>query len=197
VLDIYATSIDYDPNIDVSRLFFATVQNKMHWAAHGHTAAEIVAHRADASQPNMGLTTWPGAKPRVQDIEIAKNYLQQDELDALNRIVTIYLEFAELQALNQNAMYMRDWITKLDDFLSLSGREILTHAGKVSHDEALDKAQIEYDKYRAARLNKASPVERHFLKSVKELERIEEKKRTAEDAEERGEKTTKHTKGTK
>jgi len=197
VLDIYATSIDYDPNTDLSRQLFATVQNKMHWAAHGHTAAEIVAHRADASYPNMGLTTWTGAKPTVQDIEIAKNYLQPDELDALNRIVTAYLEFAELQALNRNPMYMRNWITKLDDFLRLSGREILTHAGKVSHDEALDKAQIEYEKYRAAYLNEVSPVEQHFLKSVEELEQIEGEKRTAEDAEERGEKTTKHTKGTK
>ena len=197
VLDIYATSIDYDPNIDVSRQFFATVQNKMHWAAHGHTAAEIVAHRADASQPNMGLTSWIGAKPTVQDIEIAKNYLRKDELDALNRIVTIYLEFAELQALNRNPMYMHDWITKLDDFLRLSDREILTHAGKVSHDEALDKAQTEYEKYRAAQLNEASPVERHFLKSVQELEQIAKKKRTAEDTEDRGEKTTKHTKGRK
>ncbi|MCK4392610.1 virulence RhuM family protein [Candidatus Bipolaricaulota bacterium] len=197
VLDIYATSIDYDPNTDLSRQLFATVQNKMHWAAHGHTAAEIVAHRADASYPNMGLTTWTGAKPTVQDIEIAKNYLQPDELDALNRIVTAYLEFAELQALNRNPMYMRDWITKLDDFLRLSGREILTHAGKVSHDEALDKAQIEYEKYRAAYLNEVSPVEQHFLKSVEELEQIAGEKRTAEDAEERGEKTTKHTEGTK
>ena len=194
VLGIYATSIDYDPNTELSRQFFAVVQNKMHWAAHGHTAAEIVAHRADASQPNVGLTTWTGAKPTVHDIEIAKNYLRKDELDALNRIVTAYLEFAELQALNRNPMYMRDWITKLDDFLRLSGREILTHAGKVSHDEALDKAQIEYEKYRAAHLNEASPVERHFLKSVEELEQIEGKKRTAEDAEERGEKTTKDTK---
>ena len=197
VLDIYATSIDYDPNIDVSRQFFATVQNKMHWAAHGHTAAEIVAHRADASQPNMGLTSWIATKPTVQDIETAKNYLQQDELDALNRLVTIYLEFAELQALNRNPMYMHDWITKLDDFLRLSDREILTHAGKVSHDEALDKAQTEYEKYRAAQLNEASPVERHFLKSVQELEQIAKKKRTAEDTEDRGEKTTKHTKGRK
>ena len=197
VLYIYATSIDYDPNIDASRQFFATVQNKMHWAAHGHTAAEIVAHRADASQPNMGLTSWIGAKPTVQDIEIAKNYLEQDELDALNRLVTIYLEFAELQALNRNPMYMRDWSTKLDAFLRLSDREILTHAGKVSHDEALDKAQTEYEKYRAAQLNEASPVERHFLKSVEELEQIEKKKRTAEDAEERGEGTTKYTKDTK
>ena len=194
VLGIYATSIDYDPNTELSRQFFAVVQNKMHWAAHGHTAAEIVAHRADASQPNVGLTTWTGAKPTVHDIEIAKNYLRKDELDALNRIVTAYLEFAELQALNRNPMYMRDWITKLDDFLRLSGREILTHVGKVSHDEALDKAQIEYEKYRSAHLNEASPVERHFLKSVEELEQIEGKKRTAEDAEERGEKTTKDTK---
>jgi len=197
VLDIYTTSVDYNPNTDLSRQFFATVQNKMHWAAHGHTAAEILAHRADASYPNMGLTTWTGTKPTVQDVEIAKNYLKQGELDALNRIVTAYLEFAELQALNRNPMYMHNWITKLDDFLRLSGREILTHAGKVSYDEALDKAQIEYEKYRSAYLNEASPVEQHFLKSVEELKQIEGKKAIAEAAEECGEKTTKHMKGTK
>ncbi len=184
VLDIYATSIDYDPGTDLSLQFFATVQNKMHWAAHGHTAAEIVESRADSSQPNMGLTTWTGSGPTVQDIEIAKSYLQEDELDALNRIVTIYLEFAELQALNRNPMTMRDWITKLDDFLRLSGREILTHAGQVSHDKALDTARAEYEKYRKARLMDASPVERHFLKSVEELKQIEGKGQTGEDREE-------------
>ncbi len=184
VLDIYATSIDYDPGTDLSLQFFATVQNKMHWAAHGHTAAEIVKSRADSSQPNMGLTTWTGSGPTVQDIEIAKNYLQEDELDALNRIVTIYLEFAELQALNRNPMTMRDWITKLDDFLRLSGREILTHAGQVSHDKALDTARAEYEKYRKARLMDASPVERHFLKSVEELKQIEGKGQTGKDREE-------------
>jgi hypothetical protein len=132
----------------------------------------------------MGLTTWTGSGPTVQDIEIAKNYLQEDELDALNRIVTIYLEFAELQALSRNSMTMRDWITKLDDFLRLSGRDILTHAGQVSHDKALDTARAEYEKYRKARLMDASPVERHFLKSVEELKQIEGKGQTGEDREE-------------
>jgi hypothetical protein len=125
VLDIYATSIDYDPNAQISKDFFAVVQNKMHWAAHGHTAAEIVVRRADAAMPNMGLTSWSGAKLRRADAEIAKNYLTAEELDALNRIVTIYLEFAELQALNRKPMYMRDWIDKLDEFLRISERKIL------------------------------------------------------------------------
>ncbi|GKT10981.1 RhuM family protein [Desulforhabdus sp. TSK] len=121
VLEIYATSIDYDPNTDISRRFFATIQNKMHWAAHGHTAAEVIAGRADASLPNMGLTNWEGDKPRKPDVAIAKNYLSEKELEILNRIVTFYLEFAELQALDRKPMYMRDWIAKLDDFLKLSG----------------------------------------------------------------------------
>ncbi len=117
VLEIYATSIDYDPRVEASQRFFATVQNKMHWAAHGHTAAEVIAARADAAKPNMGLTTWTGAAPRKTDVAIAKNYLGAGELDALNQIVTAYLEFAELQALNRRPMYMADWIAKLDDFL--------------------------------------------------------------------------------
>ncbi len=175
VLDIYATSIDYDPNIDLSRDFFAIVQNKMHWAAHGHTAAEIVAKRADASKPNIGLTSWAGDKPRKADAEIAKNYLNEKELDTLNRIVTMYLEFAELQALNQRPMYMHGWIAKLDDFLRLSERNILTHAGTISHEEALEKARIEYEKYRSKHLNDLSPVEKHFQKAIKEVKKIEGK----------------------
>src|SRR3990167_6115410 len=127
VLDIYATSIDYNPDTDLSLQFFAAVQNKMHWAAHGHTAAEIIYNRADAAKPNMGMTTWSGDKPRKTDAEIAKNYQNEKELDVLNRIVNMYLEFAELQALNRKPMYMRKWIDKLDDFLKLSGRDILTH----------------------------------------------------------------------
>ncbi|HCU25124.1 MAG TPA: cell filamentation protein Fic, partial [Deltaproteobacteria bacterium] len=110
VLDIYATSIDYDPNTDVSQKFFATVQNKMHWAVHGQTAAEVITERADASKPYMGLTHWSGAKPRKSDVSIAKNYLNEKELDLLNRIVTAYLEFAELQAVRKKVMYMRNWI---------------------------------------------------------------------------------------
>jgi hypothetical protein len=172
VLEIYATSMDYDPRTEASQRFFATVQNKMHWAAHGHTAAEIVHGRADASLPNMGLTSWGGATPRVDDTSIAKNYLSAEELDALNRIVTAYLEFAELQALNRKPMTMRDWIDRLDDFLRLSGRELLTHAGRISHEQALDKARAEYEKYRAAHLNDPSPVEQHFLEASKGLAKL-------------------------
>jgi hypothetical protein len=176
VLDIYATSIDYDPDAEASHRFFATVRNKMHWAAHGHTAAEIVAGRADAAKPNMGLTAWLGSRPAVADIEVAKNYLGHEELDALNRIVTVYLEFAELQALQRRPMTMRDWITKLDEFLRLSDREILNHAGNVSHDDAIAKARQEYDKYRAAHLDDAWPVEDQFLKAAANMKRLREKK---------------------
>lgn len=173
VLDIYATSVDYSPSTDLSHEFFATVQNKMHWAAHGHTAAEIVEARADASAPHMGLTSWSGAKPTATDAEIAKNYLGQEELDTLNRIVTLYLEFAELQALNRKPMHMHDWIVKLDEFLQISDRALLSHAGKVSHLEAIEKARTEYDKYRTAHLNDPSPVEKHFLEAIEDVKRIE------------------------
>lgn len=173
VLDIYATSIDYDPNTDLSREFFAVLQNKMHWAAHGHTAAEIVHQRADASKPNMGLTSWHGDKPHKVDAEIAKNYLTVEELDTLNRIVNFYLEFAELQALSRKPMYMQDWITKLDDFLRLSERNILAHAGKISHEQAMEKAYDEYEKFRMAQLNAPSAVERHFAEAVKEVTLLE------------------------
>ena len=177
VLDIYATSIDYDPDTDLSQQFFAAVQNKMHWAAHGHTAAEIIYNRADAAKPNMGMTTWLGDKPRKTDAEIAKNYLNEKELDVLNRIVNMYLEFAELQALNRKPMYMREWIEKLDDFLKLSGRDILTHAGKISHDKALEKAHAEYEQYLKERLNDPSPVERQFLEAVRKMHQIEKKRK--------------------
>jgi len=173
VLEIYATSVDYDPNTDLSREFFATVQNKMHWAAHGHTAAEIIAGRADAQKPNMGLTSWTGAKPSRADIEIAKNYLSARELDTLNRIVSIYLDFAELQALNRKPMYMKEWIAKLDDFLKAGEREILHHAGAVSHEQALGKAQKEYEKFRKKIAESPSRVERHFQQAVKELKQLE------------------------
>jgi len=146
----------------------------MHWAAHGHTAAEIIDQRADAARPNMGLTTWSGARPRMADVSVAKNYLTAKELDILNRIVTTYLEFAELQALNRKPMYMRDWIAKLDDFLKLNDREILTHAGTVSHQQALDKARKEYEKFKWEHANDLSPVERHFHEAVEDLKRLEE-----------------------
>jgi hypothetical protein len=177
VLDIYATSIDYDPKAEASQQFFAVVQNKMHWAAHGHTAAEIIVQRADAQQANMGLTTWSGQKIRKADVSVAKNYLAQAELDTLNRIVTIYLEFAELQALNRKPMYMTDWIAKLDDFIKISDRDILTHAGQVSHRDALANAHAEYEKYRQQRLNAPSPVEQHFQEAVNKTKRIEESKK--------------------
>jgi len=173
VLDIYATSIDYDPRPDVSQRFFATVQNKMHWAAHGKTAAVIVYRRADSEKDNMGLTNWIGSRPSKSEAVIAKNYLTPEELDVLNRIVTAYLEFAELQALNRKPMYMEDWIDKLDDFLKLSGRELLTHAGTISHEKAIERAQLEYEKHRAIRINWPSPVEKHFEQAVKKLPRPE------------------------
>ncbi len=173
VLEIYATSIDYNPQADTSQQFFATLQNKMHWAAHGHTAAEIIQARANADQPNMGLTNWPGSRPRKADVEVAKNYLSSDELDVLNRIVNFYLEFAELQALNRRPMTMLSWVNKLDDFLRLSERDILTHAGRVSNDTALKKAHLEYEKYRQAQLMKPSAVEQHFTEAIVKTKRLE------------------------
>ncbi len=169
ILEIYATSIDYDPGEEASQAFFATVQNKMHWAAHGHTAAEIVHERADAARQNMGLTNWQGAKPTRGEAVIAKNYLTSEELEALNRIVNAYLEFAEIQALNRKPMYMRDWIAKLEDFLRLGDRDILTHAGTISHEQALRKAELEFEKFRVLQLAQPSQVEKDFDEAVKKL----------------------------
>lgn len=169
VLEIYATSIDYDPGEEASQRFFATVQNKMHWAVHGQTAAEVIVQRADATVPNMGLTSWAGPRPRKEDAAIAKNYLNADELDALNRIVMAYLEFAELQARSRKPMYMQNWTSKLDDFLRLTDREILTHAGHVSHQEALTKAEQEFDRFRAMHAGEPSPVERDFELALQHL----------------------------
>ncbi len=173
VLDIYATSIDYDPKTETSRRFFAVMQNKMHWAAHGHTAAEIINQRVNANKSNMGLTSWSGEKIRKTDVSIAKNYLNPEELDTLNRIVTAYLEFAELQAKSRKPMYMNNWIVKLDDFLQISDRDILIHAGKISHQKALDKSHAEYEKYRQERINTPSPVEEHFLEAISEIKEID------------------------
>jgi hypothetical protein len=177
VLDIYATSIDYDPAVEASTLFFKTVQNKMHWAAHGYTAAETVHRRTDGSKANVGLTSWSGEKPRKADVSIAKNYLNQEEIESLNRIVTAYLEFAELQALSRNPMTMVGWIAKLDDFLRLSDREILDHAGKISHAKAKDKAEAEYEIYRQQQAALPQPVDEHFDQSLEELKRIEKEKK--------------------
>ena len=150
ITDIYATSIDYDRDDEMTQTFFKTVQNKMHWAAHGHTAAEIVRRRADASQPSMGLTAWknaPHGAVRKTDVAVAKNYLNQDELQELNLIVSAYLDFAELQARGRRPMHMRDWITKLDDFLRLSDRDVLTNAGKISHALAEEHAHSQFVRY--------------------------------------------------
>jgi hypothetical protein len=177
VLDIYASSIDYDPRVEVSQQFFATIQNKMHWAAHGHTAAEIVAKRADALKPNMGMTSWTGSRPTKMDVGIAKNYLSGDEIESLNLIVSLYLDFATLQALNRKPMYMRDWITKLDDFLRLSDRDILTHAGTISHEKAQLKADAEYEKFRAIEANRPSVVEKDFEEAVEKVKKLQAPKK--------------------
>lgn len=173
VLDIYATSVDYNPDADTSKLFFQTVQNKMHWAIHGQTAAEVVHTRADAGKPNMGLTSWTGEKPRKGDVSIAKNYLNPDELNALNLIVSAYLDFAELQAVTRKPMTMATWTAKLDDFIRISDRDILTHAGTVSHESAKLKAELEYETYRRAQASLPQPVDRHFAETVDELGQLE------------------------
>ena len=165
ILEIYALSIDYDPRTEATMQFFKTVQNKMHYSVHGHTAAEIIYERADAEKDFMGLTSWTGALPKRTDAEIAKNYLSSDELDTLNRIVSLYLDFAELQAKSHKPMYMKDWIQKLDDFLKLSGKELLSHAGKISAELAKQKADTEYDKFKERTVYSLSPVEIHFLEN--------------------------------
>ena len=177
VLEIYALSIDYDPRTSITQKFFKTIQNKMHFAAHGHTAAEVIYDRANAEKDFMGLTTWRGAMPTRHEAEIAKNYLSEEEVDMLNRIVNLYLDFAELQAKSHVPMYMKDWIKKLDDFLKLSGKELLTHAGSVSAEVAKLKANEEYDKFRERAQYKLSPVEIHFLEAFEaEQKRLRAKK---------------------
>ncbi|MBQ2807589.1 MAG: virulence RhuM family protein [Bacteroidaceae bacterium] len=176
ILEIYALSIDYDPRTDATKKFFATVQNKMHYSVHGHTAAEIIYNRANADKDFMGLTTWTGMLPKKTDAEFAKNYLTKDELDILNRIVNLYLDFAELQAKSHTPMYMKDWIEKLDDFLKLSGKELLTHAGTISAEIAKMKANTEYNKFKERTLNTLSPVELHFIEDFeKERKKLEKK----------------------
>lgn len=165
ILEIYALSIDYDPRTEATMQFFKTVQNKMHFSVHGHTAAEIIYERANAEKDFMGLTSWTGSLPKRTDAEIAKNYLSSDELDTLNRIVSLYLDFAELQAKSHKPMYMKDWIQKLDDFQKLSGKELLSHAGKISAELAKQKADTEYDKFKERTTYSLSPVEIHFLEN--------------------------------
>lgn len=178
ILDIYATSVDYTPNTEMTQRFFATVQNKMHWAAHGQTAAEVIHDRVDAAKPFMGLqTTRPGGIIRREDVSIAKNYLEGEELGTLNRIVNAYIEFAELRALQRKVMTMRDWIAKLDDFLKLSEHELLNHAGKISAEQAKMKAESEYDRYRLFLDSQPRLVDLDFEKAASKLKNLPKPKK--------------------
>jgi hypothetical protein len=178
VLDIYATSVDYAPQTELAHQFFATVQNKMHWATHGHTAAEIVHERANAAQPFMGLqTTRPGGVVQKGDVSIAKNYLSGDELQVLNRIVNLYIEFAELQALERKPMRMQDWLSKLDEFLKITGRQLLDHAGQISATNAKDKAELEYAHYRQQQDLLPRAVDADFERVAKALKTMAPVKR--------------------
>lgn len=170
VCDIYATSIDYEPTTEMTQQLFATIQNKFHWAIHAHTAADLIILRANAASPLMGLTNFPGSEIKKQDVAIAKNYLNEDELNQLNRIVNQYLEFAELQALQRKPMYMKDWVAKLNAFLTLNDRDILDHSGKTSHEAAESFAFDEYEKYKAGEIKRIEQAEDHLDKAMKQLE---------------------------
>lgn len=177
ITDIYATSIDYDANAELTQLFFQTVQNKMHWAAHGHTAAEIVVRRADAGKPNMGLTTWknaPTGPVRKGDVTIAKNYLSKEEIESLNLIVSAYLDFAELQARSHRPMHMADWIEKLDDFIRLSQHEVLPHAGRVSHLQAEEHAHEQYERYECQRRELLTHNGSDFDEAIGQIKQLEQ-----------------------
>lgn len=173
VLDLYATSVDYDPRSEESIRFFKIVQNKLHYAAHGHTAPEVIYERADATKPFMGLKTFKGEMPVLQDVKIAKNYLDENELKILNNIVSGYFDFAEVQAMRHNAMHMSDYIEHLDKILSSTGEKMLKGAGTVSHKRAMEKAEQEYRKYQVQTL---SPVETAYLETIKETEKLAKKK---------------------
>ena len=172
VLDLYATSVDFNPKSEESIRFFKIVQNKLHYAAHGHTAAEVIYERADAEKPFMGLTTFPGELPSIKDIGIAKNYLKEDELKILNNLVSGYFDLAEINAIEHKPMYMSDYVNQLDAVLTSGNRKLLNDAGKVSHEEAMKKANDEYRKYQE---NAISPVERAYLESLKLTEKIVKK----------------------
>ena len=177
ILDIYATSVDYDKNAETSILFFKTVQNKMHFAVTKHTAPEIVYLRAGSTKPFMGLTNFKGSRPQRSEIGTAKNYLTEQELKELNAITSAYLDFAELQALRRKTMTMRDWVAKLDDFLHMSDSEVLQNAGSISHEMAQEKAKTEYDIYRKHTANELSQVEKDFLDSIKKTQKMLESKK--------------------
>jgi len=166
VLDVYATSIDYDPKTEQSVAVFKTIQNKMHWASHGETAAETIYKRVDSTKEHIGLTYFKGEVPTKKEAEVAKNYLTEDELNVLNRMVTAFLEIAELQALDRNPMYMSDWIKQLDNFLKLTNKDILQHAGTIGHQQAIDKAHTEYALYKEKTKNRITQVEQDFIKQL-------------------------------
>jgi hypothetical protein len=171
VLEIYATSVDYNPNADATKKFFQIVQNKLHWAAHGHTAAEIVFERADAEKPFMGLTAFKGRLPQKNEITVAKNYLAKEELEILNRLVSAYLDIAEVNALRRKTMTMNEWIEVLDGFIKMSRQNLLTDAGRISADLAEKKALAEYTAYKQKTLDELSPVEKHFLAAIESAEK--------------------------
>ena len=173
VLDIYATSVDYDPRTDASRLFFRIVQNKLHYAAHGHTAAEVIYERADADQPFMGLTTFEGELPAIKDIKIAKNYLNENEIRILNNLVSGYFDFAEIMAIEHRPVYMMDYVKQLDTILQSTGRPMLKGSGSISHQKAMDKALEEYRKYQVKAL---APVEEAYLESINALGKLVKRK---------------------
>lgn len=173
VLDLYATSVDYDPKSQESITFFKMVQNKLHYAAHGHTAAEVIYQRADATKPFMGLTTFSGAMPTKKDIQIAKNYLSEKEIKVLNNLVSGYFDFAEVQAMRHNPMHMSDYVAHLDQILNATGGQILQSAGRISHRQAMEKAEKEYREYQVKTL---SPVEESYLETIKEIEKDVKKK---------------------
>ncbi len=173
VLDLYATSVDYNPRSDESIQFFKIVQNKLHYAAHGHTAAEVIYERADADKPFMGLTSFSGELPALKDISIAKNYLKEDELKILNNLVSGYFDLAEINAIEHKPMYMSDYVEQLDSVLSSGKRKLLEGPGKISHEKAIEKATTEYRKYQEITL---SPVEEEYLKSIKDVAQKAKKK---------------------
>lgn len=173
VLDLYATSVDYDPRSEESARFFKIVQNKIHFAAHGHTAAEVIYERADAEKPFMGLTSFSGDTPILKDVGIAKNYLSEDELRVLNNLVSGYFDLAEISAIEHRPMYMSDYVQQLDAVLSSSGRKLLTGSGSISHAKAIEKATAEYRKYQAQTI---APVEQAYLDTIKALEKEAKKK---------------------
>lgn len=179
VLDLYATAVDYDPRSETSRQFFKIVQNKLHYAAHGHTAAEVIYERADADKPFMGLTTFKGELPCINDIKIAKNYLSADELKILNNLVSGYFDFAEIQALRHRPMYMEDYVRQLDNNITSIGEELLTDGGSISHEEAMEKAVAEYRKYQVKTL---SSVEQAYLESIKSVEKKAKRKGIDDDS---------------